>query len=281
MVRQLAVSTRAGATLTLACLVVTLGAQQDRSQQTYPAQQREPGESVLIARGQALYGINCRACHGTDLRGGDLGGPNLLRSQLVLRDQEAELIGPVIQDGQTSPGSDGMPPQNLSDDDIQAVVEFIHSIVASAERQGSPPAGEPVELVILVGDVSDGQAYFEATCASCHSPSGDLAGIASRIPEPQELQNTWVRGGADQAERPKPVVVVTLPSGERFEGQLDRLDDFLVALTQPDRRQRSFTRRGDVPGVEVSDPMARHTDLLSVYRDTDIHDVTAYLSTLR
>ncbi len=96
MVRQLAVSTRAGATLTLACLVVTLGAQQDRSQQTYPAQQREPGDPVLIARGQALYGINCRACHGTDLRGGDLGGPNLLRSQLVLRDQEAELIGPVF-----------------------------------------------------------------------------------------------------------------------------------------------------------------------------------------
>ena len=53
---------------------------------TFPAQQRPAGDPAVIARGGSLYAIQCRSCHGVDLRGGDLGGPNLLRSQLVLSD---------------------------------------------------------------------------------------------------------------------------------------------------------------------------------------------------
>ena len=67
---------------------------------TFPAQQRPPGDPALIARGNGLYGVHCRACHGVDLRGGDQGGPNLLRSDLVLNDQAGELIVPVILNGQ-------------------------------------------------------------------------------------------------------------------------------------------------------------------------------------
>ena len=254
---------------------------QDRSQRLYPALQRPSGDPELIARGQALYGINCRACHGLDLRGGDLGGPNLLRSQLVLRDEQGDLMGPVIRDGQSSPGGSSMPPQPLSADDIQAVVEYVHSILATASRQGGPPLGDAVELDILVGDAPAGQAYFAARCASCHSPTGDLAGIAARIPEPQELQNAWVRGGTRNTERPPVTVTVTQPSGERVEGRLERLNDFLVVLTQADGRHRSFRRQGATPLVEVDDPMAAHREMLPVYTDTDIHNVTAYLVTLQ
>ena len=255
-------------------------------QATFPAQQRPPGDPALIARGRGIYDISCRSCHGADLRGGDLGGPNLLRSQLVLNDQQGELMLPIIRDGRSTPGMTAMPPLALADDDVRAVAEFIHSVVATARGQGSPPPGPPVELNVLVGNATAGQAYFAARCASCHSPTGDLQGIASRIQDPKELQNAWVRGragrgGGPPSDRAQVRVRVTTPAGERVEGRLVRLDDFFVALRLDDGQQRSFARRGNVPSVEVDDPMAAHTNLLPVYTDADIHHVTAYLATLK
>ena len=256
-------------------------AQDERRHAPYDAQQRPPGDPARIARGQALYGIHCRGCHGIDLRGGDLGGPNLLRSQLVLRDRQGELIWPVLRDGQSTPGVSSMPAQSLSETDAAAVAEFIHSILATSTRQGGPPAGPEIELDIVVGDAAAGRAYFEATCTSCHAADGDLAGIATRIPDAKMLQNTWVRGRQRGAPRPPVRVTVTETSGARTEGRLARLDDFLVALTTDDGRRRSFRRQGGSPRVEIADPMARHTELLGVYSDTDIHNVTAYLVTLQ
>ena len=256
-------------------------APQARDQRLYPALQREPGDPEVIARGQAVYGISCRACHGLDLRGGDLGGPNLLRSQLVLKDDGGDLMGPVIRDGQSGAGDSSMPPQNLSDEDLDAVVEYIHDILGTASRQGGPPPGEEVELDILVGDATAGQTYFADRCASCHSPTGDLQGIGARVESPKELQDTWVRGGARNAERPPITVTVTRPSGEPVSGTLERLNDFLVVLTEDDGRHRSFTRRGDTPRVEVDDPMTAHREMLPLYGDADIHNVTAYLVTLQ
>src|SRR4051812_24156285 len=75
-----------------------------RGPATFPAQQRAPGDPAMIARGQQIYAATCRACHGPDLRGGDMGGPNLLRSQLVLNDQNGELIQPVVLNGRQNPG---------------------------------------------------------------------------------------------------------------------------------------------------------------------------------
>ena len=257
------------------------GQQADRSQGLYPALQRPPGDPEVVARGEALYGINCRACHGRDLRGGDLGGPNLLRSQLVLRDEAGELLGPVIRDGQSGPGGSYMPPQPLSDEDLRAVVAYVHDVLGAASHQGGPPLGEEVELDILVGDAVAGRTYFAEKCAACHSPTGDLAGIAARIPQPRELQNTWVRGRAGGAERPPVTAAVTLASGERIEGRLERLSDFVVVLTDGEGRHRSFGRDGGAPRVELDDPLAAHRELLQVYRDADIHNVTAYLVTLQ
>ena len=279
---------RAGAAAAVVALLAGLGAaaagagqQNDRGQRLYPSLQRPPGDPEVVARGQALYGINCRACHGMDLRGGDLGGPNLLRSQLVLRDEAGELMGPVIRDGQSGPGGSYMPPQPLSDEDLQAVVAYVHDVLGTASRQGGPPLGEGLELDILVGDATAGRTYFAERCAACHSPTGDLQGVATRIPEPQELQDTWVRGGGRNTERPPVTVTVTPASGEPVAGRLERLNDFLVVLTDGDGRHRSFSREGDTPRVEIDDPMAVHREMLQVYRDADIHNVTAYLVTLK
>jgi cytochrome c oxidase cbb3-type subunit III len=255
-----------------------------RGQATFPAQQRPPGDPEVIKRGNGLYGVYCRACHGTDLRGGDQGGPNLLRSQLVLNDQAGELILPVVQQGRQNPGMPVMPPLNIPADDVKAIATYIHSVTASARGQGAPPEGPPVELNIVVGDAKAGQAYFAAKCASCHT-AADMQGIATRVSDPMALQNYWVGGGGGRGRGgapPTPVTAIVVDaSGQKTEGRLIRLDDFSVVVALADGTSRSFRRDGDVPKIEVRDPREAHRKLLPTYADKDIHDVTAYLVTLK
>lgn len=254
---------------------------------TFPAQQRPPGDPALVARGNGLYGVHCRACHGQDLRGGDIGGPNLLRSQLALNDQDGELMGPVITGGRQTPGMAAMPPIALPPDDIKAIAAFVHSVQATMRGQGSPPPGAAVTLNLLVGDATDGEAFFKANCRNCHSTSGDLRGVGGWTPDISQLQNIWVSGGTaggrgragGASDRRAVMVTVTPPNGQAVEGKLDRIDDFIVILTTPDGSQRSFSRAGGVPNVEVRDPLEQHRRLLAVYSDRDIHNVTAYLVT--
>ncbi len=261
---------------------------------TFPAQQRTLADAATIERGGTLYGINCRLCHGPDLRGGDLGGINLLRSALVLSDKDGELIYPVVQEGRNNPGMPAMPPIPLSEPDVKAIAAYIHSVAAKAPGQGGPPPGPPVVLNIVTGDAAAGQTYFAANCASCHSATGDLQGLATRYAEPMQLQNTWVSGNASggrggrgaaapaPARAAKPVTVaVTLANGQRVEGRLDRIDDFVVSLTPADGVQRTFRRAGAVPQVQITDPLAGHKQLWTKLSDKDMHDVTAYLVTLK
>ena len=157
---------------------------------TFIAQQRALPPAEVIAKGEVLYQVNCRACHGTDLRGGDQGGPNLLRSGIVLNDINGEVIGQVVSQGLgRMPGF-----SNLNADDIEAVAGFIHSILATSETQGSTPPVD-YDLDILVGDAAAGERYFNQECIGCHSVTGDLMGISSRIADPYDLQNRWVAGG--------------------------------------------------------------------------------------
>jgi cytochrome c oxidase cbb3-type subunit 3 len=250
---------------------------------TFPAQQRPPGDPVLIARGTGLYGVHCRACHGVDLRGGDQGGPNLLRSDLVLNDQAGELIGPVIVNGQQGAGR-SMPPIRVTQDDAGAIAEYIHSVTATMRGQGNPPPGPAAVLNVLVGDAAAGEMYFNAKCGACHSATGDLRGIGSRLPDPTTLQNYWISagGGLGRGGRGRPIpVTVTSAPGQQVEGTLVRIDDFYVVVELADGTQRTFRREGERPAVDIRDPLEPHKNLLPTYIDKDIHNVTAYLVTLK
>jgi cytochrome c oxidase cbb3-type subunit 3 len=259
-------------------------------QATFPGKQRPLGDPAVIARGQALFGINCKACHGADLRGGDLGGPNLLRSALVLGDQAGEAIIPVVRQGRpASQGGPPMPAFPLPPADVQAISEYIHSIVWRKANQGGPPPQPDKPLNILVGDPGRGAAYFAAHCQACHSATGDLRGIATRIANPATLQDSWVGGRRSGARvpgapaAPATQVLVTLGSGDTVQGTLKHIDDFTVSLTTAQGQYRSFTRQGPqgARAVEVRDPLQQHRQLLSHYTDQDMHDVTAYLATLK
>ncbi len=277
-------------TLALIIAASTLGAQPPRRPGGFvPGQQRPAGDPAQTARGKGIYGISCRACHGADLRGGDMGGPNLLRSQLALSDRDGEKIIPVVQ-GSLQAG--GMPAIPMSPNDAKAVAAYVRSIMATIGGQGMPPSSQEPPTIV-VGNAADGQVYFAQKCASCHSEGNltgsDLRGIATRIADPKMLQNAWVAGGSrmGRAAAGPPsakrtvTVSVTPPNGGIVEGRLLRIDDFAVALELPDGTSRSFRRDGDVPKVEVHDPLTAHRELLSIYSDQDVHNVTAYLVTLK
>jgi cytochrome c oxidase cbb3-type subunit 3 len=238
----------------------------------------------VLARGKALYETNCASCHAPDMRGTP-NGTRLLRSGTSLSDQHGELIGKAV--------ADHNPKINLVETDSVAVAEYIHSVLATSGGQGSPPGRNPVgvQLNILVGDAKAGEAYFAKGCANCHSVTGDLKGFATKYPDPRALQNAWVAGaaagnpfggrGGGGAGNP---VTVTMADGKKLEGKLVRKDDFLVILTLADGTRKSIARNGDVPKVEVKDPNEAHKKMALALDDPEnknLHDVTAYLATLK
>lgn len=276
------------------------GRQSGRGQQgrgrgpNFPQQQRVLADAAVLARGKGMYEANCAACHGIDLRGGQQGGPNLLRSQVVLSDKSGELILPIVQSGRPNPpaGSPPMPAFPLPPDDIKAIAEYLHSVLARAGNQGRPPEGEIVTPDrVLVGDAAAGQSYFASHCASCHSTTGDVQGLASRVADPRELQNRWVsgggggrggRGGAEDDAVPRGAsVTVTPASGAPVEGRLVRTDDFIVTLVQKDGTRRTFVRKGTDPKIDIRDAADAHRTLVPALADKDMHNVTAYLWSLR
>ena len=242
----------------------------------YP--QRPPADPAALERGKALYGVQCNFCHGSDARGGE-GGPNLLRSELVLNDKNGEAIAPVILNGRMD---QGMPKFPMTMAQISDIAAYIHNFPV-----GGYDISRMVPLTILVGDAKSGQTAFNSKCATCHSVAGDLKGISGKITDPKVLQNTFLmpgggrRGPASLVSVPPTTVTVTMPSGTRVEGRLLRVDDFVVTLAEADGTQLTFRRDGGNPDVAIHDPVQPHIALLPTYTDKEIHDLTSYLVTLK
>ena len=266
--------------LTVTIATTALVAGQGLAQAQTRARANEAGavsDPAQVERGKALYGVRCTFCHGADARGGE-GGPNLVRSGLVLNDTKGELIAPVLQNGRPEMG---MPKFDLTPAQVADIASFLHTFRAAGRdpARNAPPN-------VLVGDAKAGQAYFSAKCSSCHSVTGDLKGLGSKIADPKTLQQTWLmpgagRGAAAVTNVPPKTVTVTVAPAQKFEGRLDRIDDFTVTLVDAGGVSRTFIRNGSTPAVEVHDPLRPHKDLLPVYTDKDIHDVTAYLASIK
>jgi cytochrome c oxidase cbb3-type subunit III len=238
----------------------------------------------VVARGKSLYSVSCSFCHGSDARGGSI-GPNLLRSDVVLQDQNGELIAPIVHGSRVEKG---MPAIELTDAQVADIAGFLHSQkVAGRDFANRDP------INIVVGDATAGKATYGRICASCHAEAKDFKYLIDAIPDPRTLQQAWLLPGSPGnlgyggppskypgSKVPSVTVTVTV-DGRATTGTLERIDDFYVALKTPDGATRSFERVGDVPKVEIHDPVHAHREMFRTIKDSEIHDITAYLVTLK
>ncbi len=227
-----------------------------------------------VQRGRQQFTESCGFCHGADATGAR--GPDLVRSPLVAHDVKGDQIGEVIRRGRSDKG---MPPlANMTDEQIADIAAFLHQRAKESLESAGIPRGYPVEK-LLTGNADAGKAFFNGAggCKNCHSPTGDLAGVAGKH-SPVELEARMLYPG-HRKEGPRPTAVVTLPSGEQIKGQLVHADDFVVGLRDASGWYRSFSR--DRVKVEIQDPLAAHRDLLNKLTQTDMHNLFAFLASLK
>lgn len=225
--------------------------------------------AVAAERGHEQFESSCAFCHGPDATGAR--GPDLVRSKLVNDDVSGNLIGPVILNGRPDKG---MPAFSMTKEQIADIVAFLHERVRAGIRSAGVSNDYPLSR-LLTGNAAEGKAYFDGAgkCSECHSPSGDLAHIAAKYtPLELEVRMLSPRGAAR-------TVTVTLASGKSIEGKLEHIDEFTVALRDPAGWYRSFSRAN--VKVQVHDPLAYHHALLSRLTQDDVHNLFAYLETLK
>ena len=238
--------------------------------------------------GRKVWAAECITCHGTYARGSD-NGPNLVRSDIVLHDRYGDHIAPFLRKGHPMQG--GAPSISLTAAQISQLAHFLHQRVYDTLR------GSPIFQMhdILTGDAQAGAAYFkgEGGCTSCHSVTGDLKGVASKYDPPALLAKflnprtggRGGRGGRGARGAPPPgtkqvTVTVTPPSGPAITGVPVVYDDFDVTIRDDAGEYHSWTR---TPALKVvkNDPFAAHDVLLTKYTDKNMHDLLAYLVTLK
>jgi cytochrome c oxidase cbb3-type subunit 3 len=250
------------------------------SQSAGGAKQNQPAPKTyppnLVQQGSALFRQDCSFCHGRDAGGGE-SGPDLTRSKLVAADVDGNNIGPVVRNGRPDKG---MPPFDRSDQQIASLAAFIHTqqnnaLVSGAGRRGTGGRKGVDASDLQTGNAEAGQQYFEGAggCATCHSPTGDLAGVASRY-NGLELEQQML-----YPRHARPKVSVTLASGQTITGILGYLDEFTIGLIDSTDTYRSWRLR-DVQ-YKVDPALNAHIEQLPKYTDADIHNLMAYLQKLR
>ncbi len=230
-----------------------------------------PPDAAAAARGEKLYEPNCAFCHGEKARGAE--GPNLVRSPVVLHDEKGELIGATVSKGipdKGMPAFSNFTPAQLSD-----IAQYLHLQVELVANRGTYK-----RLNVVTGDAKAGEAYFNGPggCTACHSVTGDLAHIGSRY-QPEQLQTRFVwpggRGGAGRGQK----VTVTLPSGQSITGTLKSQDDINISIYDSAGNYHSWPR--EAVKIDMDDRLAGHRQLLGKYTDADMHNLTAYLASLK
>lgn len=228
-------------------------------------------DPAAAARGRTQFKSSCGFCHGDDATGNR--GPDLLRSAALSHDQAGETLTPLIRNGRPDKGMPGFPA--LTAPQVSNIVAFLHSRALEALHSNNVSNDYPLEK-LLTGNAEAGRKYFDGAggCAGCHSVWGDLRGIASKY-RPIELQQRFLypsRAGSRTA-------TVTTAGGQVFEGKVTHADEFEIAITAKDGWYRSWDR--SAVKVEIRDPLAAHRAMMPKYTDADVHNLFAYLETLK
>jgi cytochrome c oxidase cbb3-type subunit 3 len=220
-----------------------------------------------------VFAAQCGFCHGRDAMGGET-GPDLTRAASVAADLRGDTLGPIVRSGRTDKG---MPAFSLGDADLSAVVAFIHDQKTKAESlTGGRRAVDVADL--QTGNADAGKTYFAGACSTCHSPAGDFAGIAKRL-EGLALLQRMLYPTLKEGAKSRAKVTVTRTSGEAVNGVLVYRDEFTIGLSDASGAYRAFPAHQ--VKFTVDDPLQAHAEQLGKYTDDDMHNVLAYLQTLR
>ena len=236
------------------------------------ASQAPQWDLAAVERGHSLFKSSCGFCHGEDATGSR--APDLVRSSILSHDVEGNLIAPVIKNGRPDKGMPAF--STLKENQIEDIVSFLHHQSYEALHSAHVPGDYPLSKM-LTGNATEGKAYFDGAggCTQCHSVTGDLAGIAKKY-TPVDLQQHMVYPSERKVDR---TAVVTTLDGKRYEGKVREMDEFNIALICQDGWYRSWPL--NEVKVEVKDPLEAHRNLMSKYTDADIHNLFAYLETLK
>jgi cytochrome c oxidase cbb3-type subunit III len=164
---------------------------------------------------------------------------------------------------------------DLTNEQVSDIAAYIHSF-----RVGGYDISRMTPPSILVGDAAAGEKAFQARCAGCHSPTGDLKGIASKYSNPKRLQNTFLMPGGGAAGTPA-TVTVTMPGRPESGRPADSHRRFHGHAGRCRRPPAHHPARWRYPESRIHDPLKPHRDMLPTYSDTEIHNITAYLVTLK
>jgi cytochrome c oxidase cbb3-type subunit 3 len=247
-------------------------AQDDDDDEEKPAT-KAAAQGAEAERGQKLFQQNCGVCHANDATGGR--GPDLIRSPITAHDEKGDQIGKVIHEGRPDKG---MPPMPLTDKEVADIAAFLHARVKESLQSARVPKVYAVER-LLTGKAEAGKAYFDGAggCKTCHSPTGDLAGVAAKY-SPIDLQ-ARILYPEKLFKNTKTTAVVTLPSGQQVQGRVVYQDDFAVGLTDSNGWYRSFDRSKN--RIELKDGLAGHREQLFKLTQDQVHDLFAYIQTLK
>jgi cytochrome c oxidase cbb3-type subunit 3 len=229
-----------------------------------------------ILEGEVRFGSQCGFCHGKDAAGGET-GPDLTRANLVAQDSQGEKLTPVIRAGRPNAGMPAFP--SLTQGELNAIVAFLHTQMDKfAELGGGRRSVEPSDLA--TGNAAAGRAYFEGVgkCASCHSPTGDLAGVATKYQGLNLLRRMLYPAGQGPAA-PTARATFTLTSGQSVVAPVVAEDDFSLTVLDPLGARQTYQR--SAVKVKIDDRLAAHFEQLGKYTDADMHNVYAYLETLK
>lgn len=229
-----------------------------------------------IEAGRIRFGADCAFCHGRDATGG-AGGMDLTRSELIAQDVRGDRIGAVLRDGRSDKGMPAF--AALSSAERDSIVAFLHAQqLAAASQSGGRRAVDLADL--QTGDAAAGGKYFDAHCRSCHTGPRDLTGIASRMEGLALLRRMlYPRGGFGSAPVARPTAMITTSNGETLTGEVSYRDEFTITIDGNGGAARSFAT--DTVNFTIDDPLAGHAAQLARYTNRDLHDVLAYLHTLR
>jgi cytochrome c oxidase cbb3-type subunit 3 len=264
-----------------------------------------PPDPVAVARGTTLYEttLNCAACHGVTGRGGPGNAPDVTRSALAMQPDNGRALAAFLRVGRVDKGMPAVPALTEAQAaDLSAKLRSLGFAAAQAGSRGSGRGARPgwpaaltgQQLSIVVGDPALGRTFFNGPvgqCSSCHSvvdgeasTAANLAHIASKYPEPKTLQNKMVlsRDAGWSPRMDKDVTAtITYPDGRTLNGYLSSVSDFKVVIRDDNGAETVIPRADGEPRVVLTDRLQHHLDLLAKYSDNDIHNLTAYLVTLK